>query len=191
MVKISSNSTKAEQNGKNIYYFRKLGGIGSILMILGSFIPYIEVFGIFMILVALYGFSKIFNDKRIFYSSIISGIFIILGFVFVIGYGKYNITFLKVPIGFVNTLFFLGVISVAYSFELMYRYTKVIFYKVFYMLIVFEYSFIISAKYFLSKTMYLLIAVLIWVVLFIVLFIAFFKTTDKKMEVQDGSSGTR
>jgi uncharacterized membrane protein len=182
---------RAEQKGKYVYYSKKLGGIGSILMILGSFIPYIAVFGIFMILVALYGFSKIFNDKRIFQASIISGIFIVLGFVFVIGYGKYNITFLKVPIGFVNTLFFLGIIGMAYSFELMYRYTKVIFYKVFYILIVFGYLFIILANYFLSKNMYLLIALLIWVIMFVILSIAFFKTTDEKMEVQDGSNGTR
>jgi uncharacterized membrane protein len=60
---------------------KTLGGVGAILVAIGSFIPFLALIGIILVLIAMKGLADYYNEKTIFDNALYGFIFGIIGIV--------------------------------------------------------------------------------------------------------------
>ncbi len=120
---------------------KEFGAIGAILLaismltfnniILNFGTIMAKIMGYIFILISLYRFSKVFNNSKIFSQALIGMIFQIASTITIFGYNFLQLSFLKGLAHFATILGLIGILYTSFSFELMYRYTKVVFYRIF------------------------------------------------------------
>ncbi|AEE13724.1 protein of unknown function DUF996 [Thermodesulfobium narugense DSM 14796] len=170
---------------------KEIGGVGIILLAISTFnfkniillfsTLTAQIMGYIFILVSLYKFSKVFNNSKIFNQALIGMTFQIVGGIIAFGYTYLQLPFLKGLIHFTTVLGIVGVLYTSSSFNLMYRYTKVVFYRIFAFanpiaVVLSPLFFLLSEEVAMEALSILLLA------LYTILMIAFYTTPTKMKE---------
>lgn len=113
---------------------KTLGGIGALLMVIGSFVPFLSIIGIILLLIGLKRLAEYYNDNNIFQNALYGVIFGIIGIVaaaFIVLISFFGFAIFEMGTGFTTAgpFAFVGSILVALIVAFIFYLLAAIFYK--------------------------------------------------------------